>query len=782
MPTIINNVSFEDIYGDNFNVYTANAGDNVRCEINFSNSCCITSSTTQQITYSQLTGEIKLSTGSWIDEGFRVGDVITHEGFDGSNSGTGIYTFTILSIPTDLIIIVSGLPAHNNYSPPSGHIWQFWVNKQKEELQLNVNWVDNSNTSATPTMNSLIDNESQRFLLEGMNTLTITNGASYTPLVQVGKQSGSFGIGYMSITRNSDITNPFSSLIVYDYTIYFWTTDFGFLFPDRYVGSECLKLVAKLALKTVSGDVQTSDVYYSVNGNTGVFDEAYNSNISQIDTLPTQWLNLPYNLVSSNFFSITINDTVTTDFEIGASYSTIDDHYNMNIFTRQNLPLKLCKTGLISIADVGTVYTSEYFINEYYTLTLTSLNVVPVGVGKTNFSGYITINPRYEVSDGFGKFIESRGDTDRLFYVWFKLGNTNCLLYGGQLEFQYPVGIEIEPSFQILINHDDNYNHDDMGTTGMTFASDQNIEDDLGYIFDLELNTADVNSSVQVSVVCVQNSNSAEFILEKMVYDISNQDFSFWNNQTQNVNNNLPTASAKKQSYLYFKNSIVDGVELRLYYPFLLRWEYWVTQLNATAPWTSSNNNNKNYLNYGTLLGFGELYIKIGIVRNGVLDYYYKLLTPKTYDVAEHVTSNIELIDNETMASSDSIIRGREYTVKATHIKDKTIWDPYPYGQITIESFESQPRYVISTEVNADVMTANPLTGNSYLRLDESRPDPFTIIYTCNLKSLNLSDNMYSFTSKVSDLGVENNPVYDEKITEEGITKITEATETKIIE
>ena len=780
MPTLINNVSFEDIYGDNFNVYTANAGDNVRCEINFSNCCCITSSTIQQITYSQLTGEIKLSTGSWIDEGFRVGDVLTFKSFDPTNALIYNGNHTIVSIPTDLIIIVTGLPAQNNATPSAGYIWQLYVNKQKEELQLNVNWTDNSNTSATPTMNSLIDNESQRFLLEGMNTLTVTNGGVYTPLIQVGKQSGSFGIGFMVITRNND--DMYGGATRYNYTIYFWTTDFGFLFQDRYVGSECLKLVAKLALKTVSGDVQTSDVYYSVNGNTGVFDEAYNSNISSIATLPTQWSTLPYNLVTSNFFSITINDTVTTDFEIGASYATIDDHYNMNIFTRQNLPLKLCKTGLISIADVGTVYTSEYFINEYYTLTLTSLNVVPVGVGQTNFSGYITINPRYEVSDGFGKFIESRGDTDRLFYVWFKLGNTNCLLFGGQLEFQYPVGISFEPSFDILINHDDNDNHSDMGTTGMTFASDQNIEDDLGFIADIQLNTADVNSSIQVSVVCIQDSNGAEFTLEKMVYDISNQDFAFWNNTTQNVNNNLPTASAKKQSYLYFNRNEVDGITVRLYYPFLLRWEYWITQLNATAPWTSSNNNNKNYLNYGSLLGFGVLWLKIGIVRNGVMDYYYKLLTPKTYDVANDVTSLIELIDMETFSSSDSIIRGREYTVKATHVKSPDPWSDYPYGQITIESFESQPRYVISTEVNADVMLANPLTGNSYLRLNESRPDPYTIIYTCNLKSLNLSDSMYSFTSKVSDLGVQNNPVYDEKITEEGITKITEDLETKIIE
>ncbi|MEI8137085.1 MAG: hypothetical protein WCH21_07170, partial [Bacteroidota bacterium] len=207
--------------------------------------------------------------------------------------------------------------------------------------------------------------------------------------------------------------------------------------------------------------------------------------------------------------------------------------------------------------------------------------------------------------------------------------------------------------------------------------------------------------------------------------------------------------------------------------------EYWIKQLNATAPWISTNTNNRNWINYRTN---GQLKLKIGIIRNGVLDYHYSLLRPLSYDVGGKVTSTIELIDMETMSSSDSIIKGREYTVKATHIKDQSPWSDYPYGQITIESFESQPRFVISTEVDADVTALNPLTGNEYLRLVESRPDAYTIIYECNLKTLNLFDSIYSFTSKVSDLGINNNPVYSMKITENAIEKLTEDLETKIIE
>jgi hypothetical protein len=778
MPTLISNASFKDIYDNPFNIYTANAGDRVRCEINFSNCCCITSSLMQQITYSQLTGEVKLYTGSWIDEGFRVGDVVTFEGFNEVNSGTGIYYLTILSIPTDLIMVVSGLPANNNYSPPAGHTWQFWVNKQKEELQLNVNWTDNFNTSTTPTMNSLIDGESQRLILEAMNTLVITNGASSTPLVQVGKKSGSFEIETPLICRNDDDT--YGGATRYNYTIAFWVNDFGFLFPDRYVGSECLKFVSKLALKTEASDTQTSDVYYSTSANTGLFNEGYNNNISLITLQPVQLSVLSFNKITSIPFSITVDSTTIDKFEIGACYSTFDDHFNLNIFPSQNAPLKLLKTGLIDASDIGTVYSSDCLLNEYYNITLTDLTVT-TGT-QTNFSGSIEINPRYIVSDGFGKFIETRGDTDRLFYLWVKLANTNCLLFGGNLTFEYPVGIVIEPQFERIINHDDNDNHSDMSEVIMD-ANDLNIEDDLACILDFELFETDINQSVEISIVCVQNYTGNEFPLEKMVYDISTQDLNFWNNTTQNVNNNLPTASAKKQSYLFLKSPLdLGSLSLRLYYPFLIRWQYWITQLNATAPWISSNKNNQNWINYTSIAGFGSLKIKLGIVRNGVMDYYYKLLRPLTYDSAKRVISTIELIDMETFSSSDSIIKGREYTVKATHIKTQGIWSDYPYGQITIESFESQPRFVISTEVNADVIPDNPLTGNEYLRLNESRPNPETIIYECNLKSLNLFDNNYSFTSKVSDEGVNNNPVFEKKIMENNTEKITEDLETKITE
>lgn len=784
MPTLINNTTFYDIFGNSYSKYTANAGDSITMRIDFSNCCCITSSQTQQITYSQLTGEVKITEGSWIDEGFRVGDALSFEGYNEFNSGTGYYPLTIISIPTDKIIVVTGLPAFNNATPPDKHTWQLWVNKQKEEMEFSVNWLENQNTSTTPSMNSLIDSESQRMNYTGMNSLVITNGVGAGGnLIQVGKKSGSFAIGSPRIWRFND--DNFGGATRYNYVVMFDFRDFGFLFPTLYEGSKCLKIVTKIALKTKVGDTKTSDVYYLDNGNTGVFDEAYNSDVTKVIDFPDTLSNLAFNQPTSIPFSLTVNDTSINKLEIGASYSTRDSSYNENKLEPQNKYLKILKSGLVGTADVGTVYFSDSFTNDYYTIKLDSFSTSIVGGAKT-FTGVITFDPfyyklpLYPMTDGFGKFIEARGDSDRQFYVWLKAGNTNCLLFGSQMTFEYPVGVNFTPEFKCLVNHDDNFNHIDMLTTGFNYCDDINIEDDLGFFADLTISQYDVNTAVQIEVVCRDQTSGQWFSLEKMSYDISTQNLNSWVNTFQNVSNNLPTSSAKKQSYLAFRNSYASGVILRLYYPFLIRWEYWLRQLNATSYFVSQSKNNKNWINYADLT-HGRLYMKIGIIRNGVMDYNYEQIYPYNYDAPGGVTSTIELIDNATGLVSSSIIRGHIYTVRATHVCTDA-WSLYPYGQITIEQEESSPRFMVSTEVDADISPSNPLIGNSSRRLDETRPSVDTIIYTCTFDATNITGTDYCFTSKISEEGSNNNPTFEYKITEDNIDKITEDAILKQIE
>jgi len=790
MPVQISNVTFKDIYNSSYPRYNSNAGDQTIFRIDFSDQVLILSSQQQQITYSALTGEVKLSIGSWLDEGFRVGDVITFEGFNENNGSTGVYTLIIVSIPSDKIIIVTGLPNKNNQTPPDKHIWAFSVAKQKKEIEFSINWVPNSDTSPTPTMNSLIDGESQRLILKNLDLLSITNGAGAgSDLVQIGKKSGSFDITYAKIWRFSN--DSYAGATRFNYTIIITTRDFGMLFQDQYQGSECLKLVSKLSLKTLSGDTKTNDVFYTESGNSGLFNEAFNTDISETTIFPSQISDLAFNKTTLIPFSITTKST-QTQLEIGGCYATIDDQYNENQFSAQGKYLKLLYSGLIGTANINTYFYSDYFVNDFYKLKLNSLTLTTAG-GLTTFNGVIEFDPRYIASGSFGKFIETRGSSDRQFYLWVKIGNTNHLIFGNQMTFEYPVGLEIQNVTNSILNHDDNTTYFDQTNSNfysnLITALDINTEDDLAFVADFPINSDNKLSAVTIDIICrdITSNPSKEFSLERMVFDISTQTFPFFTNIFQNVNNNLPKSSAKKTAYLKFVSENSNIKTMRVYYPFLIRWEYWIKQLNATAFFTSQNKNNKDWFNYAEDNLKSALYIKIGVVRDGVLDYYYQQLSVFDYDYDVNVNSLIELIDNETGSITNQIVKGKTYTIKATHKKINGTWDDlsppnFPYGQITVEEEEKQPRWVISTEIDADITPLNPLIGNAVKRLDETRPDNKTIIYTATFDASNISGSDYCFTSKISEQGKPNNPIFENKITEDDIDKITEDLNLKIIE
>ena len=782
MPAIINSVSFYDRYGSVYPKYNANAGDDISVRIDFSDCCTILTSQQQQITYSALTGEVKLSIGSWLDEGFRVGDIVNFSEYNQNNGLTGSINLTIIAIPTDKIIIVTGLPSANNATPADKHIWVFSVTKQKEEIELSINWVPNSDTSATPSMNSLIDNESQRFILTGLNTMPITNGAGAgSTLTQVGKRSGSFTISNQKMYRFNNDT--YAGRPRFNYTMFVTITDFAMLFPELYQGSDCIKFVSKISLKTLSGDTKTSDLYFTDSGNTGVFNEAYNTDISNVTIFPNAITILPFNKLTSIPFTFTTN-TTQNQIEIGGCYVTLDDAYNENQTGSQNKYLKLLKTGLIGTANVNTYYYSDYFVNDFYKIRLTSLSVTTAGGLKT-FTGVLEFDPRYSATGSFGKFIEARGSSDRQFYLWIKTGNTNCLLFGAQLSFEYPVGLPILETQKTILNHDDNTTYftepDSNFYAGLVTALDINTEDDLAYVIDFPINNLQVNSAVTIDIVCrdLTSSPNVEFSLERMVFDISTQTFPFFSDMFQNVNNNLPTSSAKKQAYLKYVFQSENIRFMRLYYPFLIRWEYWLKQLNATAQFVSQGKNNKDWFNYTENILNSKLYLKLGVVRDGVLDYHYQELSVLDYDQNNNITSSIVIIDNSTGAPATTIVKGNTYTIQATHYKIVGDWDEFfplntPWGQITVEQKESQPRWVISTEIDADISPLNPLTGNSNKRLDEVRPNAKTIVYTATFDASGISGNEYCFTSKISEQGKQNNPIFDNKITEDGIDKITE--------
>lgn len=787
MPIIYKSAIFTDVALVDYTSYTANAGDVTDVTLKVYSSCCFTFKQQDGLTIDELTKEIYAPNKDWYKEGFRVNDLITITKNNALNQLIVNYTSTITSISGNSIFVTITQSA-NDVKVNEGEIAQIFIDKSPSELLLKIGWIDNSEMDNSPSFESLIDSEIVKFSVVNIQSMV---QFAFKSIIQVGKQSGSYAITNAQIQRQAN--SNFGNSIRREYWISFKCTNIALLFPEEMIGSKKLKLIIGAGFKILSSDANFAEYNYVEKANTGYLNEAYSDQASQVISFPTPPTEVYFNEDTTipYQFSVLASDNINK-FEVGASYLSLNESYNFNKQQNQNKLLKLLKTSYFQPNNTPlTINSDTISATEYYTIIVNAMTSV-ISAGVETYTGTITFKPNYlTFIDSFGKFIEKKATTDRKFVIWIKVGNTNCVLYNDSLYFKKPLGklIEIYDDIVYVLNHDDNnrYNTIPMNNIGMVDAIDVNVEDDLAFIADFILDGSINNKSVNAEIVCkyIFSNINEEFSLEKISFDTSTQTMQpiTFINSIINVNNNLPDDSAKKSAYLYFNknyDSDIPQIVVRIYYPFIIRWEYWLTQLNATAYFKAKSINNKNWFNY--TINYAKLYVKLTRENNGVVDYYYKEILVRDYDVAPDVTTTIEVIDTITNTPVDTIVKGKSYTIKATHFKTGGVWGAYPYGQITIEPEESQPRYLLSTEITENTGGNSLLVGNINGRLDELRPNANTIIYTCGLNNDKISLNNYCIGSKISEQGISNNPIFEIKITEDNIDKITEDSITKQIE
>lgn len=766
MPIILKDKSYTDIYGNTTTYFKANAGDTISVKYTLNTEIFTRSTMTNIWNIEDIERQITQSQGSFLNEGFRVGQTYVIKEVGNTNSVFKTFTGTILEVG-DLYIKMTGLPSLNNWNTSGGSILCLFVEQKRQSLELGINFVDNSIQS--PSLSSFIDGETNRFVVNGLNSVSV---GSSVPLTQVGKKSGGFSVSNAQIKRIADTSNPY---VIFTHNQENWEVTFDVIFPamfseDSFVGQECLKLYSKLDFKVNQGEtfgVTTIDIKDSAD--TGFFDTGFNTEAPNVISTTSDANELFYNKPNTITFDIVANDITINDIEIGAMYYSLDD-YNKNKPLSQENYLPFAKSGLWNVSDVGSgIVSSVYPFN----LSLSALSITNVGSERT-FSGEIILNPFYTSPTAFGKFIEGRGDSDRLMYIWVKVGNTNTLLFSGQMTYEMPVGVLITPDLSIIVNHDQNIDFSNLSTP--TNNSDFNIEDDLGYITDFTIYEADDNQSVICKVVATDGTD--EFDLETITFDLSNQDLNNFINASLSVSNNLSTTSKKKSAYLIEKTALSGGaMDLRLYFPFLIHWESWITQLNATTFFKKNSIDTKNWFNYQT--GSWDVKLKVEVNRNGVADYFYQDFTFKNYDDSI-ITSQIKIYDYDTMTQVSSLKTGKMMLIEVTH--DFSVnYSGFPYAQITIEPSQSSPRYVLSTEMDAD--KSNPLKGITYTpRLDMTFTSPTIITLTCLLDMSKLQGTNYCISSKISEEGTNNNFIEYDKLMEDGTPKFTEDLLTKITE
>jgi len=759
MPILLTNKEYTDIYGNVSTYYKANAGDTISVKYSLSTEIFARSTTTNSWNIDALQKTITQSQGSFLNEGFRVGQTYKLVAVNNSNANTGVTTGTILAV-SDLSIKISDHPSVNNWNSGSDSILCLYVEQARKSIELGLNFVDN--ILQTPSLSSLLDGETNRFVANNLDSLSVGSSLSLT---QVGKKSGGFTIASPSIKRIADTVNPY---VIFTHNIQNWEVTFDITFIGMFdetwfTGQNCLKLYSRLDFKVNQGETfGVTTIEIKDGADTGFFETGFNTEASNIISTTSDATELFYNKTNTITFEIVANDTSIDDIQIGAMYVQLDEDYNSNKPLPQDSYLPFATSPLWNATNIGDDFSSNVFP---YFLTLNDFSYTDAGSERT-FAGEIQFDPVYANPNGFGKFIEAKGETERLLYIWVKVGNTNTLLFGNQMTFEMPVGIQITPELSVLVNHDQNLDFSDLSIPSSN--SDFNLEDDIAYISDILIYEADVNQSVEVKVVATNGVD--EFDLESVLFDLSAQDLNNFIPTYLSVTNNLPTSSAKKKAYLIEKTALTSGVmKLRLYFPFLIHWEYWIDQLNTTAYFKKENTNTKNWYNYQD--SPWVLKVKVEISRNGVADYFYKNFTIKNYDDST-VVSDIKIYEYPSMTQVSGLKKNTLMYIEAIHTFPAN-YSGFPYGQITIEPKQSAPRYVLSTEIDRD--NTNPLKGISYTpRLDMTFTSSTIITLSCLLDMNKLQGSNYCITSKISEEGTDNNHVEFDKITEDDIQKVTE--------
>lgn len=774
MAIKLTNSNFLDIYGNSSKEFKANAGDLILIDHEFEVEIGCVSSTENQLKIDKLENKLSRGQGSFLNDGFRIGQSCSLYIVNNTNGVTESFTGMLISNATDLVLTITGLPNRNNWSTGIDYTAVLLSDSTYDSLNFAFNFADNDLPKDTsPSLESLIDQETSKFVVNGLNSMAIGDSLS---MIQIGKKSGQFSTS-ASITRISNISNPYtafsSARIRFNITV---SVTFPAMFdPDSFVGDKCLKYYSKTSFKINSNDnLAPTVIEYKEKATTGLWNEAYNTDApicTQSDTISQLYYNRSTTGIVT--FKVPVSSGIT-QIQLGAMYLTVDDDYNKNKPLSQESYLPFVRTPLIG-TGLGLSYYSSG--DSKFQLYVNSLSYADLA-GVRTFALDFTFSDDGMSTVDFYEFMTNRGEFDRQFYLWAKIGNTNRTIFEGQLTEYQRVGKYTSRPYTYLINHDNNVDYKIKTNFVDLENNDFNLEDDIAYIAEFALSNNDQYKTINAKVIVRNTITDYQFTLDKVSFDLTNVDLQYFPLQVTSVSNNLPDSSRKKEAFLVQLDFLDEDCVLRLYYPFLLDWKYWEDILSTHPYFVSNNIDNKNWFNYKT--GDWKLYVKLEFVTfDNIVDYNYRELLFKTYDDWAG-TSTIQLYDETETTEYTGLQENKKMLIKATHVFPSN-YASYPWGMITIEPKESSPRFIMSTEIDK-TQVDNPLTGIANpKRCDIQYLSANTIVLRSYVDTNLLNGDNFCITSKISDDGILNNNPEEVKITEAGEDKLIETgTETKI--
>ena len=738
MPIQIQNNTFTDSFGNSTQQYISNAGDELTASFTLRSIIRI-SSVGNPLTLDPTLNVVTSPTIGWLDEGFRVGDWCRISLFDSGGVVLQSWYSNIsyldnttcdfdnmpfwYDITANESIEIYALDYYNQPSPPPSG---FYDARQRADMSVLINHALSGQQGNTL---SLIDGENSRSLITGVESMIV--GATLNG-VFVGNQSGQF-FKSCELTRNANTSDGWSS-----YTLNIEFSNSGMYDSDWFATVSNLKYFMKILSKSLPSDgFDETVVTYDQEANTGWFNEPHEISLNN-STLIQGISEIDYCNPTSHQIIV---DGPTTDIGIGACYiSTDSDYYKNKTYNQYGI------TMLIPTSDVASLPTLVSPLNvdgAGFEIEITSVNSVG---SETTIDFNLTPNGQLEA------FMNGLDDGDRLFYLWVKCGNINHLAFQNQLTCEpVPAGPLVMIDDCGFLDHSENFVQLLVDRTGF----EANTEDDLAYYGTFLLDKYEEIESFQVRIEAHNTVTGDDFTLQETNFSFAGlqiaSDGRYNLNESLNIINTLPSNSVKLNALLQLFPSYdtVSQYGVSIYYPFLLRWEYWLEQLNANADFWP--NQNKNWEQYDNPTDW-ELRLKLTLNRGGLGYIHTNVLVDKSYDSDADITQTIELFINATNQNVGVVTEGELMRVVATHqLTNGDVWIPSKtWGMITVEPKESSPRSICSSVLPFDNNTTNPLQPLNGVQMSITYPNTVTAEMECyfNPDLIDLSNGV-KFTTKI---------------------------------
>lgn len=725
MPVLLTNKSFTDDFGNTLTYYKTNVGDFCTLTLEFETNI-IASSLIYPLFLDPSNNQITSSALNFLEEGFRDGDTVRFIKYGAGGMVINTWTTTI----TALTATMMDVPTMFTWSASSGEFITIEVtNRNRDDLDVYFNQVLNSMSNS---IYSMIDAEPTRINFAGVDSLAVSGTITG---IEIPNKSGQF-FEAATITRKA---NPSTYTKKYELELTFYNS--GIYDQAWFATGDCLKNSIQLSWAAIDNEPSNRYLYnFSDNGDTGYFNEGYNSEIPDA-TLVTGISTLDY----GNTATYTIQIDSSQSYEgVGAAYVSIDStYYKNNQYDQQSLTM-LFYTQLLSTTPIASESNPS---GAFYELELNA----PV----TNVGSIYTVQLNFIPDPTFAAFMDSREIGDRRMQIWCKFGNTNVLVFDGQAYTEGAGDEALVMEQNIFIDHSDNTTQS--VSTALGYEAD--TEDDLAFCGAFKFKLNDPYNTLTASIVARNIITEDEFTLTSAFWDISSIPFVggvyqiIDTSQTQSVQPQLPTTSEKRDAYITLDSAYdtMTHYGVRLYFPFLLRWEYWLQQLNANLVFYP--NQNKDWQNYPLTTNW-EIQLKVRVTTPTTNYVFYDTIVDKNYNKNDgDLIQDIQLERISTGQIVGVVTIGEMMKVIATHtLIDGSVWDyPNVWGMITVEPFEASQRWISSTVIDYDFNSNNPLTplaGETKCKMTLTAPDQITLECLFNPDNIDLSNGV-SFTTKI---------------------------------